>query len=520
MTAPLPRAATTRRFGPFADWTLAQGVGAVVLGLIGLRLLAAAFMPLANDEILYWRYSKHLGFGFLDHPALNPALIKLGTMLAGDGPFGVRLMAVLSGLPAAWAVWRAVTLLTGNARTGLYAALFFSLTFAMSIGGMIATSDSAVMATSALILWTIAKLAATGRGVWWLAIGAAIGLGMYAKYTTVFVAFGVVIWLAAAPSMRRWFASPWPYLGAALSLLVFAPVLAWNAEREWASFAYQSSRMTVHDLEPKFVVEFITSQIGLATPAVFILAVLGLAVKPPPNAGMSPRLLLACLILPLMALFFVQSFHERVQGNWPMAVYPALAAAAALGLRHAEAGAGAVAAWARWSGRIAAPFTIACTVLILAHAVFGVAPLKRDPVARELSQGFERVAAAIERQRSAIGAQAVLSPEYSTTILMSYYGRPDGQYHQISERVRWSNEPQPAAALFAGPILFANRQDPEMEKKLRKRFGEVEKLETIRRFARGQPNETYDIWRIAKPIGPALNPMFPIRLKEVIYEDL
>jgi 4-amino-4-deoxy-L-arabinose transferase-like glycosyltransferase len=427
-------------------------------------------------------------------------------------------MAVLSGLLATWAVWRAAALLSQDARTGLFAALFFNLTLAMSMGGLIATSDSAVMMTGALLLLAIAKLKTSQNGLWWLAIGACVALGMYAKYTAVFLGFGIVAWMALEPAMRRWFASPWPYLGAVLSLALSAPVLAWNAEREWASFAYQSSRMAVHDFEPKFVAEFIGSQIGLATPSVFVLAVLGLALKPP--GGSAPRLLLACLILPLIGLFLVQSTHERVQGNWPMVVYPALAIAAALGWRHAGAGGEPAAAWARWSGRLAAPFTIGLTSVVLAHAVFAILPLKRDPVARELSQGFDRVAVAMERQRETIGAKAILSPEYSTTILLSYYGRPDGAYLQINERVRWSNEPAPDPALFEAPILFANRLDVTMERKLRKRFAEVEKLETIRRFARGRPYETYELWRVAKPIGPALNPMFPIRLKEVHYEDL
>ena len=512
-SAPAARAA----LAPPSGLTLTQGVAIAVLALLGLRLAAAAAMPLANDEILYWRYSKHLGFGFLDHPALNPAMIKLGTSLFGDSPFGVRVMAVLSGLPATWAVWRAATLLSSDARTGLYAALFFNLTLAMSIGGLIATSDSAVMMTCALLLFAIAKLTTSQNGVWWLAVGACVAFGMYAKYTAVFLGLGVVAWMAMEPTMRRWFASPWPYLGAVLSLGLFAPVLAWNAEREWASFAYQSSRMAVHNLEPKFIAEFIASQIGLTTPAVFVLVVLGLALKPP--GGPAPRLLLACLILPLMGLFLAQSTHERVQGNWPMVVYPVMAIAAALGWRHAGATGGA-ALWARWSGRLAAPFTFVLTAVVLAHAVFAILPLKRDPVARELSLGFDRVAVAMERQRETIGAKAILSPEYSTTILLSFYGRPDGAYHQVNERVRWSNEPTPNPALFDGPILFANRLDVTMARKLRKRFAEVEKLETIRRFARGRPYETYELWRVAKPIGPALNPMFPIRLKEVQYEDL
>jgi 4-amino-4-deoxy-L-arabinose transferase-like glycosyltransferase len=499
---------------------LASFVLTVVLGLAALRLVAAGLMPLANDEILYWRYSLHLGFGYLDHPALNPAMIWAGTHLFGHGPFGVRFMAIVASLIASWATWRAGAILLKDERAGLHAVLALNLTFAVSLGGLIATSDIVVLMTGALLLLALAKLNETQNGAWWLAVGAAVGLGMYAKYTTVILAFGIVGWMVLHPPLRRWFLTPWPWLGGALALAMFAPILWWNAERGWASFVYQSSRMGVHDIEPGFILEFIGSQFVLVTPAIAILAVLGFvfASRSGPKAD-GANLLLASQVAPLLGLFLLQSIHERVQGNWPMAVYPALAVAAAAGWRLAERD-GAWAGLARWSGRIAAPFTIAITTLVLAQGAFGVLPLKRDPIARELTQGFDAVANEVDQLRTRTGAKVVLSSEYSTAVLLKYYGAPDGEYHQMSDRVRWSNEPAPAASLFDGPIIFVNRANVKMPARLAKRFGEVEKLATIRRTARGRDYETYEVWRVAEPIGPPLNPMLPIRRKDIEYDEL
>src|SRR5262249_14933486 len=126
--------------------------------------------------------------------------------------------AVLTALPASWAVWRSGALLGGSERTGAIAALFFNLTLTMNVGSMLATSDASVVMTSAFVLWALAKLNETGRGAWWLAVGLALGIGMWAKYTAAFLAFGIAIWLLAAPDKRKWFLNPWPYLGAVIAL--------------------------------------------------------------------------------------------------------------------------------------------------------------------------------------------------------------------------------------------------------------------------------------------------------------
>ena len=107
---------------------------ALLVAITCVKLIAAELIPLSSDEALYWLYSKHLSAGFVDHPGMNPLMIRVGTTLFGDTPFGVRFMAVMTGLPSTWAVWKAGSLLSKSDTVGATAALLFNLTALMSIG--------------------------------------------------------------------------------------------------------------------------------------------------------------------------------------------------------------------------------------------------------------------------------------------------------------------------------------------------------------------------------------------------
>src|SRR3954470_366703 len=91
----------------------ARGGVMAIVGLVLLRLAAAAWTPLTFDEAYYWMWSKHLAGGYYDHPPMVAVVIRLGTMLAGDTEFGVRLVSILLALPMSWAVHRATALLFG-----------------------------------------------------------------------------------------------------------------------------------------------------------------------------------------------------------------------------------------------------------------------------------------------------------------------------------------------------------------------------------------------------------------------
>src|SRR5437763_13448803 len=95
---------------------LVRGTVLTISAVVVLRRVAAAFTPLTFDEAYYWTWSKHLAGGYYDHPPMVAVVIRLGTLMAGDTEFGVRLVSILLALPMSFAVYRTAEILFGSRR--------------------------------------------------------------------------------------------------------------------------------------------------------------------------------------------------------------------------------------------------------------------------------------------------------------------------------------------------------------------------------------------------------------------
>src|SRR5947208_12936848 len=118
---------------------VALNTGLAILALVGWRLIVAAFTPITFDEAYYWMWSKHLAGGYYDHPPGVAAVIALGTVIAGDTEFGVRLVSILLALPMSWAVFRAGSILFEDVRVGTTAAILLNATLMAAVGTLVVT---------------------------------------------------------------------------------------------------------------------------------------------------------------------------------------------------------------------------------------------------------------------------------------------------------------------------------------------------------------------------------------------
>jgi len=423
--------------------TPARLTALIVLGVAALHLAAAAVTPLAFDEAYYWMWSRHLAGGYLDHPPMVAVVIRLGTMLAGTSEFGIRFASILLTLPMSWAVYRTTEILFASARMAATATLLFNATMIVGVGMMIITPDAPLMAASAFVLFFLAKVLETGRGAWWLAVGAAVGVALLSKYTALFFGLQILLWLVVVPKLRRWLASPWPYAGGVVAFALFAPVLLWNANNGWASFDKQLGRARATGFTLKYIGELIPAQIAFATPLVFLLGAMGvvalLSRRKPGNAP--ARALLNFSFWPILLYFMFHSLHSRIEANWLAPIYPAFAIVAAVAAHEVK--------WsARWqsvadfSRRWALTGGIIAFILLVLQANTGILNGNaRDPSVRSVGVGIADMAAQIEAARVQHGATCVIARDYGTTAWLAFYLPKSTCIAQLGEPLRWINMP-------------------------------------------------------------------------------
>jgi 4-amino-4-deoxy-L-arabinose transferase-like glycosyltransferase len=228
-----------------------------------LRLLYAAFLPLAPQEAYYWNYSRHLDLSYFDHPPMAAYFIKLTTLL-GTSAFSIHLAAILLSIPMTIAVYRLAAMLFDE-RVGFWSAVTINLTFIYALGALIITPDSPMLLFWALIMIACFQIARGGPNFWWILLGIFLGAGFASKYTIVFAGLGALIYFASSASRRRYFVTPWPYIALVSAIVVALPVIYWNYSHEWASFAFQSSRRAgeMSRIRPDFFFGYIGTIIGI-----------------------------------------------------------------------------------------------------------------------------------------------------------------------------------------------------------------------------------------------------------------
>ncbi len=478
-----------------------------ILALVALRLVFSLSLPLLYDEAYYWLLSKNLGLGYYDHPPMVMYLIRLGTLVAGDTVLGVRFGSVFVALAATWAIWRAAAILFRDERLAALAALYFNLTLATLGAFALMTSDGPLLAASAFLLFFLAKVIETGRGEWWLAVGATVGFGMLSKYTMLFLGAGIGLWLLIVPEMRRWLLSPWPWLGGLVAALLFAPVVLWNWQHDWASFVLQTGRGQW--LAPRFPRNFIfghvAGQIGFITPFIFVLGMMGLAAFIAGRGASRPvRALIGVMFWPATIYFLWLSLNQRVLFHWTMPVFAAFAVAAAAAHRMEWQG-----IWSRVAGisrKLAIPVALLTMGAMGLYAVHFLIPLgRRNFVAEQVSPGRQQVVPEVEALRRRIGAATVITTDYRTTGWLAFYLPSRPPVIDITERIRWVNAPEPDAASFSGPLLYVMETRRDDTPIVRRLYEEVEEIARLSRREQGVAMETYIVFRVARPKGDPLD---------------
>ena len=417
---------------------------AILLAITALRLLAAACIPLTEDEAYYRLWALHPAFGYYDHPPMIAWWIHAGMAVAGDSPLGVRLIPCLSCLVTSLLAFDLARRLGWDETVAGRAAVWCNATLLIGAGGLLAIPDAASVPFWSLTLWCLARTRGPGAPGWWAAAGAAAGLACLSKYSALFLAPGAVLWLMLQPGGLAALRRPWPWLAALIAAAIFGLNVAWNAEHHWVSFAKQFGRAAPGHFAPRFELELLAGQLLLLNPFVAAFALRALPKWRPKEAGDLSLVLLTSA--PFIAYLALHALHDRVQAHWPVPVYPALAIAAA-----AMAGGPLGAGW-RAVRALAAPFGLGVAALGLAHAALPATDLSKGDPAEQL-RDWPGFAGRIEASRKATGAAWVGTFSYGVTSQLLAQHAIQAPVLELIERDRYAMDPPGRALDLSRPGL-------------------------------------------------------------------
>ena len=216
----------------------------LIVGSALPRLGWAASLGPMNDEAYHSLFTVYPAWSYFDHPPMLAWVEAAGLFVTGRStPLTLRLGFIALFAGSTWLMDRLAGRFYGP-RAGLLAALVLNVAgYYTAAAGVFALPDGPL-----LFFWllTLNALASAREGSAplraWVAVGLAWGAAMLSKYHAIFLPAGALFSLLVEPSARRVLRSPGPYLGAAVGLLVFSPVIFWNATHGWASFAFQGGR--------------------------------------------------------------------------------------------------------------------------------------------------------------------------------------------------------------------------------------------------------------------------------------
>lgn len=280
------------------------------------RIYAAANMPLREGEMYYWVWSRHLAYGYADHPPMLAWLIALTSFL-GKYPLAIRSAFIVCWTIAALAVGRAALLLGASALGAAAAGTIFALIPQPDSLAAIAGPDPPYVMFWSLALVVALSTTRHAHTSSFVCLGLALAGATLSRFFGWALVAGIAAWAFAADGkpLRR---GLWIALG--LVALFYVPFVYWNATHQWMNFVYTfAARQAFAQPSAGHLTTAQTIRF-LVFSAIFIAATLAVT-----RTG--ARSLLAWTALPLVCVFVILSFFQNIESYWLLGPFTSLCVA-------------------------------------------------------------------------------------------------------------------------------------------------------------------------------------------------
>lgn len=303
-----------------------------------IRGFLAGMLELGNDEVYYRLYALYPDWSHFDHPLMIGLVIQLSTLnLLFQSEFFLRLGSVIIGAINLWIIFN-IGKEIKDSRTGYYASLLYAASvYSTIITGVFILPDTPQslfwMWAMYLIIKTVPKCPRLPMsGINMLKVGVVIGLGILSKYTTVFLWFGIGVYILAYN--REWLKSRWLYYSILATVIFALPILIWNLQNDFISLTFHSERvdMSGYTINLNYLLTEIGGELLYNNPINFVLIILGIIAAFRGKLKIEKKYTRVILLtgLPLIITFLIFSMFRSTLPHWTAPGYTTLIILAAV----------------------------------------------------------------------------------------------------------------------------------------------------------------------------------------------
>ena len=302
-----------------------RDVSASGFGILGLLAIAVVLLHTVTngqygfhrDELLTLNNARHLDWGYVLYPPMTPFLGRVELELFGTSLRGFRFFAAVSQGLVLLLAGLAARELGGKREAQLVAALAVGIAGPSLVAGWFFGYTTFDYLWWVVVAYFVIRLLKSDDPRWWVAIGAAIGLGMMCKYAIAFLVMGVVGGVLLTPT-RRYLKSPWMWCGAAVALLLMLPNMIWQIQHHFVSLEWLKS-VHARDISWGWTDYFLPNQLWKCTnPATLPLWFAGLWYLFVVPGGKRFRMLGWMYIIPLLAFLAARGRDYYLAPAYPM----------------------------------------------------------------------------------------------------------------------------------------------------------------------------------------------------------
>ena len=254
-------------------WRLLVGLALAKLTVHLLSSVGFAYGYM-GDELYYVDCANHLDWGYVDHPPFSIAALWVMRAVLGDSLVALRLLpAVAGGATIVLVGLMARELGGGRVAQGLAGLAALVSPVYLAVGGFY-SMNALEPPIWALCAYLLLRILNDGSHYHWLVLGVVLGIGLLNKISSLWFGLGLLVGLLLTPQ-RRWLKTPWPWLAAAIAIVLFAPHVLWQVRHGWPTLEFMRNA-TEHKMTAKSPLTYLGEQVLIMHPLALPLWLAGL----------------------------------------------------------------------------------------------------------------------------------------------------------------------------------------------------------------------------------------------------